>query len=334
MNRADKIKGSVFGLAFGDAWGWPTEFMSYPNITVHGKFPFPANAIVTDDTQMSLYAMNPIFKNLEAFKEEDFDETQLRLEFAESFVAWSHDPLNNRAPGITCMDALATYEKSPRITGFEGANHHSKGCGANMRNPWFGLLPFSRRQVELYSVIQASVTHYHPLALSSAAVTALLVKDLFDEVIVPGDTLFTHARKVTNDLIQLNSSHFYDPQYLDGLEELEEFLAANQYRMEEYLKSSVEEYDICEIFGLGKVAEEALLVAIAATDKYENPVDGLERLVHSSGDSDSIAAIGGAFMGVKHGYQVWPSDWMNRLESNYKAALDIVVANLIALNPA
>lgn len=46
--------GSLFGLAYGDAFGRPTEFLSYDEILARGPLDLPAPAPVTDDTQMAL----------------------------------------------------------------------------------------------------------------------------------------------------------------------------------------------------------------------------------------------------------------------------------------
>jgi ADP-ribosylglycohydrolase len=34
----------------------------------------------------------------------------------------------------------------------------------------------------------------------------------------------------------------------------------------------------------------------------------------SSGDSDSIACLAGAFAGAAHGMDAWPGDWAGRIE--------------------
>src|SRR5699024_11335714 len=54
---SDRWRGVLYGLAYGDAWGWPVEFTSHSEIVrLHGlKGPdFPTDAVVTDDTQMTL----------------------------------------------------------------------------------------------------------------------------------------------------------------------------------------------------------------------------------------------------------------------------------------
>jgi len=324
MIKSDKIKGAIYGLAFGDAWGWPEEFKTWETIESEGFKSFPRLAIITDDTQMSLYALKAIHQNYDLFNQPEVDETKTRLAFGESFISWLSDPDNDRAPGITCLTSLQKLDSSPKISGLEGTNFNSKGCGANMRNPWFGLLPLSRKNIEILSVIQASTTHYHPLALAASAVTALVTKDLYDETVnFNSSSLFDHTRTIVETLIHENDHSTFDPQYLEGLYELRDFLASYNDVFFEFIEEDLPEvYDICKIFGEGKVAEEALLLAIVSVDKHDtNSEEGLKYLAHSSGDSDSIAAIAGAFFGAKNGYQSFNPEWVNYLETRYQNEL-------------
>ncbi|MEU7480242.1 ADP-ribosylglycohydrolase family protein [Lentzea sp. NPDC042327] len=40
----------------------------------------------------------------------------------------------------------------------------------------------------------------------------------------------------------------------------------------------------------------------------------LVRGARTSGDSDSIAALAGAFAGAAHGLAAWPQEWVERIE--------------------
>ncbi|MNR48663.1 ADP-ribosylglycohydrolase [compost metagenome] len=63
-----------------------------------------------------------------------------------------------------------------------------------------------------------------------------------------------------------------------------------------------------------------------------DPVEGLERLVRSNGDSDSLAAIGGQFIGAFDGFKVFPEEWEAQLEPRYKEELQEVVDFLMRVN--
>ncbi|HEY1015210.1 MAG TPA: ADP-ribosylglycohydrolase family protein, partial [Herpetosiphonaceae bacterium] len=96
-DRRDRIHGSLFGLALGDAWGAPGEFLSVDQIL--GRWP-PAGPAdpgvggwrVTDDTQMALAVG-------EALLVADHPLTAATVEgpLRAAFIAWNRSPENNRA---------------------------------------------------------------------------------------------------------------------------------------------------------------------------------------------------------------------------------------------
>ncbi|WP_242433191.1 ADP-ribosylglycohydrolase family protein, partial [Streptomyces sp. Root264] len=46
----------------------------------------------------------------------------------------------------------------------------------------------------------------------------------------------------------------------------------------------------------------------------DEPVTALRRAACSSGDSDSIACLAGAFAGAHAGADAWPTAWADRIE--------------------
>ncbi len=325
----EKIEGTIYGLAFGDAFGWPVEFRPYDYIKAKGFQEFPNPAVITDDTQMSIYALNAILNNWELMSQEYLDENAIALVFAESFAIWFKDPNNNRAPGGTCMSALEIFSHSDRTNGYVGTQKNSKGCGANMRNPWFGVLPLNEQRVEELSFIQSAITHSHPLALSSATITALLVHKLFNGSISP-EQLYETALELTQTLKPTANRLSYS--YVLGLESLELFLKNNKANYEKFMnQDESEDYNICDFFGEGWVAEEALLNALAGASKlYRTPEEALRRLANSGGDSDSLAAIGGAFIGATGNN--WHKNWKANLEPFYETQLADLTQKVKVLN--
>jgi hypothetical protein len=73
--------------------------------------------------------------------------------------------------------------------------------------------------------------------------------------------------------------------------------------------------DPCPLTGAGWIAEEALATALycyLATP--DDPVTAIARGAASSGDSDSIACLAGAFAGAALGAAAWPAPWRDRIE--------------------
>lgn len=330
-----KVHNAIFGSAYGDAWGYRQEFKDFATISAQ-KPEFPVKtAFITDDTQMGLAAMKAVLDNwtiistmvIDSSNEMNFSR-HMRLMFAYEFIEWSNDPRNNRAPGNTCMTALYKLEDSAMRTGLEGSQRSSKGCGANMRNPWFGLLPLSEDSIIRLSLLQAEVTHSHPLALSSAVLTALATKAVFDGTVTlatGNNELFKFVTEKTHQLLEMENKRAtpLNAIYTEGLIQLKDFLASRSLHVEEFANSPIN-MDPCVLLKSdGWVAEEALLVSVVIADTHgDNPVEALRRVVYTSGDSDSMAAIAGTFVGAAHSGIVFPNEWATRLEPDYLEELN------------
>src|SRR4051812_5935685 len=103
----DRVCGSFFGLAVGDAIGHPTQFIlsvegiktKYGDKGVTGFNPSGSHkaGTFTDDTQMSIAVARALIRAGHL----DLD-TLMKL-LGDEFVAWADHPTNNRAPGGTCL---------------------------------------------------------------------------------------------------------------------------------------------------------------------------------------------------------------------------------------
>ena len=110
-----KYMGTMYGLAAGDALGFPVEFMSRSDIAKKygsngiyriefaGNFPL---GTYSDDTQMTLAVADGIVKS----KSNSVDEIMENI--SNEFVKWYHSPENNRAPGMTCMEGVSNFSSS------------------------------------------------------------------------------------------------------------------------------------------------------------------------------------------------------------------------------
>ena len=346
MNKPSsaKVRNAIFGSAYGDAWGYRQEFKNFETISSQQPdFPHKT-AFITDDTQMGLAAMKAVLDNwdiisqltIDESNEEDFSR-HMRLMFAYEFIDWQNDPRNNRAPGNTCMGALYDFADSRKRTGLEGTRYDSKGCGANMRNPWFGLLPISEEKVIRLSILQAEVTHSHPLALASAVMTALLTRAIFDgkvELATGNNELFEYVVTKTDTLLEFenNKPTPLNSRYVQGLVMLKDFFESRRTLTMEF-SSHPFNTDPCRLLqSAGWVAEEALLTALVVADMHGNdPVEALRRIVYTSGDSDSMAAIMGTFVGAYHSESIFPQEWEDKLEPEYLHDLNSRVAHIASL---
>ena len=112
MHKIDSIKGSLFGMAIGDGYGYPTEFLKIEEIITkwapNGPEEPEGNPIlVTDDTQMAIAVAEALIET----EKSNFTPSALEKSLTNYFVKWLNDPQNNRAPGMTCIRSCERLEK-------------------------------------------------------------------------------------------------------------------------------------------------------------------------------------------------------------------------------
>ena len=313
--------GSLMGLALGDALGFPTEFNDVPSILAKcgpwRQMALPTPAIVTDDTQMTL----ALGRGLRAATDSGIlDPQRMERPVREEFVDWYRSPENNRAPGNTCLQACHLLETGKPWR--EASRIGSKGCGANMRVAPVGLIPgLSDEQRAGAAQLQSGLTHGHPTALAASDLTAHAVRLLALGAEPTGlvgllrsyayENRQTYHERWLGDLWTHSQDpspeHFIARGWDDCLAVLE--------RLQEALRSPSPETDPCLATGEGWIAEEALATGLLCFLLFvDEPVTALRRAACTSGDSDSIACLTGAFAGAYLGDEVWPADWSERIE--------------------
>jgi len=72
--------------------------------------------------------------------------------------------------------------------------------------------------------------------------------------------------------------------------------------------------ELVEQLGAGWIAEEALAISLYCALKADNFRDGVLLAVNHSGDSDSTGAIAGNILGLIHGVDGIPKEWIDDLE--------------------
>ncbi|WP_235967685.1 ADP-ribosylglycohydrolase family protein [Streptomyces mesophilus] len=313
--------GSLIGLALGDALGFPTEFKDVPAILASfgpwRELDLPKPAIVTDDTQMTL----ALGRGLRTAMDRGLLGPK-RMEHAvrPEFVEWYHSPENNRAPGRTCMVACRQLDSDRPWQ--QASQIGSKGCGANMRVAPIGLVPgLSEEQRAGAAQLQSALTHGHPTALAASDLTARAVYLLAqgaDPMALVGllrsyalENRTTYHERWLGDLWTYAQDPMPEHFIARGWDECLEILA----RLDAALRSANEETDPCLATGEGWIAEEAFATGLLCFLMFpSDPVTALRRAAVSSGDSDSLACLAGAFAGAHLGASCWPAEWADRIE--------------------
>ncbi|MET7425094.1 ADP-ribosylglycohydrolase family protein [Dactylosporangium sp. NPDC005555] len=310
--------GCLFGLAYGDALGKPTEFMTVDAIVARYGPGGPRQlegdpALVTDDTQMTL-AVGWALLDAAA-------PTPAALEplLRARFVEWAHSPDNDRAPGMTCLRACGGLSRG--VPWVEATVAGSKGCGANMRVAPVGLAPYDLDTLAGVAQLQAAMTHGHPTALAASELTAYAVRLLRDGASLASLPAALRSRcesQRTTYRSDWLGELWQQPAVATPADFIsrgwDECLAVLD-RLDLALSRPDDGGNPCAATGEGWIAEEALATALLCAVRHaDDPVTALARAATTSGDSDSIACLAGAFIGAERGMPAWPSAWLDRIE--------------------
>ncbi|RNL87584.1 ADP-ribosylglycohydrolase family protein [Halostreptopolyspora alba] len=317
-----RVRGCLLGGAVGDALGAPVEFMTLSAIrSEHGDQGIQEyvadrgqnrHGLVTDDTQMTLFTMegmiraglrrdrgigfNPVGPLHQSYL--TWYETQTRRGSSGDWPGWLQGEswlYAQRAPGNTCLDALAASVAPNGEWQRYGApaENHSKGCGGVMRSAPLGLLPPTWNDVDSavfsWAAEAAGLTHGHPTGKLSSGALALLVHRL-----VVGADLTAALDTVMAELAR----HDHHEETASALRRARDAAATRPATPE-----------TVERLGGGWVAEEALAIAVycaLARPRPEEFLDALSLAVTHSGDCDSTGAVCGNILGALHGETALP----------------------------
>ena len=305
----------VRGVALGDAWGNPNEFLGIDELTrVHPQGPdLPKELIVTDDTQMTLYLAEALRRT--AGQDQDAVKTAIQ----EEFLNYLADPdFYGRAPGRTVTGSLTRLKSG--LPWQEATDRRSDGCGTVMRvtptafcDDWVGVAAFS-----------AAVTHGSANGIAAAILTTALVREAITQGSILAGALTWQA--LTFAWEAKDHGLLDTGTWLDGLDvDLAEGFAAVGNILVKTRDVLMQGYgdtpwaiDPCEFGGQGWRAHECLATALLAIDALaDEPWMGLRRAVTTGGDSDSIGAVAGGLLGALWG-PFWPDGALDWLEPRYQ----------------
>ena len=329
MPSTQRASGALFGMAFGDAFGAPTEFLSMAEIL--RRFPpdgptvplgYPASltaekqiTLVTDDTQMALAVGEALLEAPRPWAADTLEPVLRR-----HFIAWYTSPDNTRAPGNTCLAACEHLERG--MPWHQATVLGSKGCGANMRVAPVGLLLDGEESTRAaLAQFQAALTHGHPTALAAADLTAMTVHYLANGN--PVDALPEWLRAYAKEQREVYHADWLGPLWeRPGVTTPQDFIARGWDeclgvldRLDAALAVPERVADPCLATGAGWIAEEAFATGLLCFLLFPaDPAAAIWRAAVTSGDSDSIACLTGAFAGAALGLAAWPTEWQSRIE--------------------
>ena len=329
----DRIRGSIMGGAIGDALGYPVEFIySFEGIQARygeqGITRLDTNqhwldedkqvgkAVVSDDTQMTLYTANGLLNAKRL-------DIGMKYSICRAYIEWhlaqmgkkskrlndcwisSVPELNERrAPGNTCMSALHTI-----YNGGEPYNN-SKGCGGVMRIAPIPLYAAVDSRMDITSAAKlageaAEITHQHPLGYISAALMAHVIYRLAQDEQPTQASLKQH---INGGMEALEKLYPYMPKAVIEMQALV---------VQAMACAENDEPDLENIKSLGEgwVGDEALAIALYCSLRhFDNFEQALIASVNHGGDSDSTGAVTGNILGAALGYKAIPQHFKNDVE--------------------
>jgi hypothetical protein len=309
METKDKIYGTIFGQAIGDALGLGTEFLSktevrekYPDglkeysqiIRDYHRAKFQPGSW-SDDTDMMLCIANAII-----------DDKGINLHtIARNFKQWIYAP-ETRGVGQTTLKVLsiAEYVEKPhqvaeliwRMTRTKNAAN-----GSVMRTAIIGL---KKENVAQTAEDVCKLTHFDPRCVGSC----VIVSEIIDHLIWHDEQLSYSQIMTIGNKYDKSIAEYIDKAYYNGIESLE----------------------LDEPSSIGytlKALGSALWCLFHANDFEE----GLLRVVNEGGDADTNAAVACAMLGAKFGYTSIPQKYTDGLTrkndlmriTNYLMQIDI-----------
>lgn len=323
----EKFIGCLLGGSIGDSLGYPIEFLKineiYDMYGINGIEDLKVNifsgtALISDDTQMTLFTVEGIlnFEN----KRKNGENISISKCIFYSYERWLHtqghpiskeyeyliedviSPLfqykelfSQKSPGDSCISALIRT-KNNKFGTIKNHINKSKGCGGVMRAAPAGLYFMSRNKDAFNLGCKlAAITHGHPTGYLSAGAFASIISDL---------CAFLSIEDAVKNAIKI----------LEDMESNEETISALKKAVSLAKEGNPSPEKLSQL-GEGWIGEEALSIAIYCALSYPEDFEkALKLSVNHSGDSDSTGAICGNIMGAKLGLNFIDKQWIDKLE--------------------
>lgn len=339
----DKIRGSLFGGAVGDALGYPVEFIGeYSIFSKYGdrgitSYELNKNgkAVISDDTQMVLFTANGLLAGNTAFCMQG-KEGFPRLDVEQAYLDWlltqisSRQQVNGherftkeggyswlldvpelyarRAPGITCLRALegGTYGKEDFI---RNPRNDRKGCGGIMRVAPVALMyrPDENCNIDIKTLDwEAAQIAAITHGHSLGYMPAAVVSHIITRILTSDSQV--NLKEIVLDARDAMKEIFSADENLDELVRIIDLAVSLSENSRDDLKN-------IHALGEGWVAEETLGISLYCALKYQEDFSaGIIASVNHKGDSDSTGAVTGNILGALVGYDAIEEKWKQDLE--------------------
>lgn len=312
MRARDKILGTLYGQAIGDAMGMPSELWPVSKIRAafNGRITTfmasPADNDIginfergqyTDDTNQALAILDSLIET--NWQPEPTNLVDHILAWADQVDAWHHNIL-----GPSSKAALLAIKagQDPRPVTQKALTN-----GAAMRIAPIGTLFEPSQQDQLIDLVCAvtQITHASDVAYSGAAmvagaVTAAMADYSWDEIV-------TYALQC-NDLAFGRGAPTWGARTHDRL--LLGIELAHHYQGDEAQFSR----SLYNLVGTGTMISESVPAAVAIAYFAQNVHQSALLAANLGGDTDTIGAMATAICGAKTGFRAIDSQWCQLID--------------------
>lgn len=303
----DRLKGTIYGQAIGDALGLGTEGMTdediawkYPNGITHYSDIFQdrhrrrwKTGDWTDDTDMMLCIARAVVKD------RGVDLTSI----AQNFKEWAMgEPMGIGDTTYKVLMVADYVEKPFEVSKLVWEMGHRRGAanGGLMRTSVVGTFP---KAVEECAANICRLTHYDPRCVGSCVVVSKLIHSLIYE------------NKGLSYYDMIDCAGRYDGRIAEYIDSAKLALDIRDLELQD-------EYSV----GYTLRCMSAALWAYWNAKSFEH---GLLTVVRAGGDADTNAAVACAVLGAKYGYEAIPDEYKEGLV--YRDQLDDVIEGLKSL---
>lgn len=322
----NKIAGTLYGMAIGDAMGMPSELWSRKKVqqffgSITDFLDGPSENEVayqykkgqfTDDTAQALIILDSLRAN-------HFDI--LPSDIATRLLAWAEkeQAFEKNILGPTSKAALLSFKEGKNA---ESITNQSSTNGSAMRIPPVGCLfsPDEKSELIQYVAHITKVTHSSDITIAGAcmiahAVSCAMMTDDFDQILESVYSIEQEALALGADTI--------NPSLVARTKLGVQLAQTYQNHDEEFLQA------IYDIIGCGVTISESVPAALAIA-YYAKDVKHCSLLcANIGGDTDTIGAMACAICGAYQGYAAIDSSWITLINEandvNLMGYVDVLV---------
>lgn len=296
MGLNDKIRGAIVGFAFGDALGLGTEFMTKEEV----KFYYPEGlkhfSQIIRDAHRSQWEPGEWSNDTEIavrLLEQILEEDGFHIHgLARKFKAWYEETDIDMSPVYRAVCSDPEWLSHPISTAHR-VWHESGLFEANNEAAQRAIVPaLTSRPEDLHEHVRkiSLMINDDSRCLSTSLILAHSMQVLLDEERTPSQ----------EELIGICNN--VDPRTNPWVEMARE--------------GKLDEIDLDDEDSMGWT-RKAMGAALWAMWHCNSPEEAYRRLIEEGGDADSNAAIAGAIIGIKFGYDALPEEKNKLLKIDY-----------------